>query len=149
MLKKVLVILLLCSNLVFANDPENTTASTEPKYKISDMDMKIFIRQLNNIEQCIYPDLGKHNYKEIYSKWSVAETLTIQYFEHQILKELLGEKHFNMMQTDDSSMNYFNLLHTKLNHQKANVDKELCEDFKLTYQDVYTRVQNTLPKVYK
>lgn len=149
MLKKALIILFLGANSAFANNPENPTALDEPKYKISDMDMKILIRQLNNIEQCIYPDLAKPNYKKIYENWSVAENLTMQYFEDQILRELIGNENHQLMKADKSSMYYFNVLHQKLNHQKANVDKEKCEAFKPRYKYVYQQVQNALPKVYK
>lgn len=149
MLKKAIIAALFCGTTAFANNLENSTASTLPKYKISDMDMKILIRQLNNIEQCIYPDLAKPDYKKIYENWSVVENMTMHYFERQMLKELLGEQNFAIMQEDKASMNYFNLQHQKLNHQKANVDKERCEAFKPTYQEIYQRVQSTLPQVYK
>ncbi|HGO5814347.1 TPA: DUF5358 family protein [Mannheimia haemolytica] len=153
MLKKTVTVALYCCTTfcatAFANNLENSTASTLPKYQISDMDMKILIRQLNNIEQCIYPDLAKPDYKKIYENWSVAENMTMHYFERQILQELLGQKNFTLMQEDKASMDYFNLLHKKLNHQQANVDKERCDAFKSTYQEIYQRVQNTLPKVYK
>lgn len=149
MLKKTLVVLLFSNGLAFANNPENLTAYNEAKYKISDMDMKILVRQLNNIEQCIYPDLSKPGYQKIYESWTTAEHLTMQYFEHQILKELLGEQNFKIMQNDPFSMDFFNTQHKKLNHQKANVDKERCDAFKPTYKEIYLRVQNTLPKVYK
>ncbi|MDD0822933.1 DUF5358 family protein [Mannheimia sp. AT1] len=149
MLKKASIILFFGTSCAFASNPENSTALSEPQYKISEIDMKILIRQLNNIEQCIYPDLAKPDYKKIYDSWSVTENLTMQYFERQILKELLGEENSQIMLTDESSMNYFYSLHQKLNHQKANVDKERCEAFKPRYKEIYQRVQNTLPKVYR
>lgn len=149
MLKKSLIVLLIGAHCAFANNPDNSTALDEPKYKISEMDMKILIRQLNNIEQCIYPDLAKPDYHKIYESWGVAENLTMQYFEAQVLKEILGPQNYQIMQEDKASMRYFNLQHQKLNHQKANVDKERCEAFKPKYKEIYQRVQNMLPKVYK
>lgn len=136
-------------NFAFANSLDNSAALNEPKYKISDVDMQILIRHLNNIEQCIYPDLSGPDYQKIYDSWTLTENLTMQYFEFQMLKELLGEENFNLMQGDAASMNYFTELHKKLNHQKANVDKERCEAFKPSYQKIYQRVQEVLPKVVK
>lgn len=146
MLKKILVLWVLTSYFSFANEMENSTAYREPKYKISEIDMKILIRQLNNIEQCIYPDLSKPGYQTIYANWSLAESLTMQYFEHQVLKELIGEKHFKLLQDDKLSSDYFNALHRQLNHQKANVDKELCEDFKPKYHAIHQKMQAAIIK---
>lgn len=141
MLRKAFIALLLSSSSVFANNSENLTAYDEPKYKISELDVKILIRQLNNIEQCIYPELDKPGYQKIYENWSRTEYLTMQYFEQQILNDLIGRKNLLVMLDDKPSMNYFYQLHTKLNHQKANVDKEKCSTFKPIYQEVYQRVQ--------
>lgn len=148
-MKKALLVLLFTTHFAFANNPENLTASTEPKYKISDMDMKILIRQLNNIEQCIYPDLAKPDYQKIYDSWTTVESFTMQYFEQRILQELLGEQHFKLMKEDKPSMDYFNSLHGKLNHQKANVDKERCEAFKPNYEHVYKQIKSALSKNHK
>lgn len=150
MLKKGLIVLLLFSaNLALANHSENSTASTEPKYKISDMDMKILIRQMNNIEQCIYPDLAKPGYQKIYESWTTVESFTMQYFEQRILQELLGEQHFKLMKENKPSMDYFNSLHGKLNHQRANVDKERCDAFKPNYEHIYKQIKSALSKNHK
>ncbi|AHG79407.1 hypothetical protein X875_7890 [Mannheimia varigena USDA-ARS-USMARC-1388] len=149
MLKKALIVLLFSSSFAFANNLENLTAYNEPKYKISELDVKILIRQLNNLEQCIYPDLAKPDYQKIYDNWNVAEHLTIQYFEQRVLNDLLGREDFLAMQNDKASIEYFHQQHHKLNHQKANVDQEKCDAFKPTYQEMYQRMQNALAEQQK
>ncbi|MDW0618169.1 DUF5358 family protein [Mannheimia haemolytica] len=104
------------------------------------------IRQLNNIEQCIYPELAKPGYQQIYANWNLAENLTVQYFEYQLLKELLGEENQKLMQNDTLSTEYFHLLHSRLNHQKANVDPEKCDTFKPRYKEIYKSMENALTK---
>ncbi|MBF4101997.1 hypothetical protein INT82_13430 [Mannheimia haemolytica] len=146
MLKKLSAIFLLLPSAVLANNLQNITASTEPKYKISEIDVRILIRQLNNIEQCIYPELAKPGYQQIYANWNLAENLTMQYFEYQLLKELLGEENQKLMQNDTLSTEYFHLLHSRLNHQKANVDPEKCDTFKPRYKEIYKSMENALTK---
>lgn len=149
MLKKALIVLLFSSSFAFANNLDNSTAYNEPKYKISELDVKILIRQLNNIEQCIYPDLAKPDYQKIYDNWNVAEHLTMQYFEQRVLNDLLGRENFLTMQNDKASMEYFHLQHNRLNHQEANVDQEKCDAFKPTYQEMHQRMQNALAEQKK
>lgn len=146
MLKKLSIIFCVYSSVSFANNLENSTALIEPKYKISETDVKILIRQLNNIEQCIYPDLAKPGYQKIYANWDLAENLTMQYFEFQLLKELLGEDNHKLMQNDNPSTEYFHLLHSQLNHQKANVDQEKCDAFKPRYKEIYQSMKNAITK---
>lgn len=146
MLKKLSIIFCVYSSVSFANNLQNITASTEPKYKISEIDVRILIRQLNNIEQCIYPELAKPGYQQIYANWNLAENLTMQYFEYQLLKELLGEENQKLMQNDTLSTEYFHLLHSRLNHQKANVDPEKCDAFKPRYKEIYKSMENALTK---
>ncbi|HHW7566856.1 TPA: DUF5358 family protein [Mannheimia haemolytica] len=146
MLKKLSIIFCVYSSVSFANNLQNITASTQPKYKISEIDVRILIRQLNNIEQCIYPELAKPGYQQIYANWNLAENLTMQYFEYQLLKELLGEENQKLMQNDTLSTEYFHLLHSRLNHQKANVDPEKCAAFKPRYKEIYKSMENALTK---
>jgi len=151
-MRKVLLTLLciiLCQT-AFANTEENPTAIQEAaKYKISATDMKILIRQLNNIEQCIFPDLAKPNYQQIYDSWSVAENMTMFYFQQNLLKELIGEKNAQFIENDESSRLYFEQMHKKYNHQTANVDKSRCEDFKPIYAQIKQRIESSIPQVYK
>ncbi|MFA9487890.1 MULTISPECIES: DUF5358 family protein [unclassified Mannheimia] len=107
---------------------------------MSELDVKILVRQLNNIEQCIYPALAKPDYQKIYANWNMAEHLTMQYFEQQVLNELLGRENFLTMQNDKASMEYFHQQHHKFNHQEANVDQEKCNAFKPTYREIYQRM---------
>ena len=50
------------------------------KYKITDKEVKKYILELNNREQCIYPQLAELSYEEaeaqVYSKQSDAEKKT-------------------------------------------------------------------------
>ena len=134
----------------FANSAENSTAYTEQaKYKISETDVKILIRQLNNIEQCIFPDLAKPDYQKIYDNWSVAENMTMFYFQQNLLKELIGEQNAQVIEKDKLSHKYFEQMHDKYNHQKANVDKSRCEEFKPIYAQIKQQIEYSIPQVYK
>ncbi len=134
----------------FANSAENSTAYTEQaKYKISETDVKILIRQLNNIEQCIFPDLAKPDYQKIYDNWSVAENMTMFYFQQNLLKELIGEQNAQVIEKDKLSRQYFEQIHDKYNHQKANVDKSRCEEFKPIYAQIKQQIEYSIPQVYK
>ena len=136
-----------------ANSPQNPTAYTqntdEPKYKISETDMKILVRQLNNIEQCIFPSLGNPGYQKIYDSWSTAENMTMFYFQQNLLRDLIGEQNALMIETDPASEKYFVQMHEKHNNQNANVDKERCEEFKPTYAQIKQRIEVSIPQVYK
>lgn len=144
---------LICAALChtsFANSAENPTAYTEhAKYKISATDIKILVRQLNNIEQCLFPDLAKPNYQQIYDNWSVAESMTMLYFQQNLLKELIGEQNAQFIEKDEPSRLYFEQMHEKYNHQKANVDKSRCEDFKPVYAQIKQQIEYSIPQVYK
>ncbi|WP_405200822.1 DUF5358 family protein [Actinobacillus pleuropneumoniae] len=118
-------------------------------YKISETDIKILIRQLNNIEQCIFPDLAKPDYQKIYDNWSVAENMTMFYFQQNLLTELIGEQNAQFIEKDKLSRQYFEQMHEKYNHQKASVDKSRCEDFKPIYAQIKQRIEYSIPQVYK
>ncbi|KIE92492.1 hypothetical protein AP518_00472 [Actinobacillus pleuropneumoniae] len=152
MMRKILFTL-VCATLAhtgFANSAENLTAYTEQvKYKISETDIKILIRQLNNIEQCIFPDLAKPDYQKIYDNWSVAENMTMFYFQQNLLTELIGEQNAQFIEKDKLSRQYFEQMHEKYNHQKASVDKSRCEDFKPIYAQIKQRIEYSIPQVYK
>lgn len=152
MMRKILFTL-VCATLAhtdFANSAENSTAYTEQvKYKISETDIKILIRQLNNIEQCIFPDLAKPDYQKIYDNWSVAENMTMFYFQQNLLTELIGEQNAQFIEKDKLSRQYFEQMHEKYNHQKASVDKSRCEDFKPIYAQIKQRIEYSIPQVYK
>lgn len=144
---------LVCATLChthFANASESSNASTEhAKYKISSIDIKILVRQLNNIEQCLFPDLAKSNYQKIYDNWSVSESMTMLYFQQNLLKELVGEQNAQFIEKDEASRLYFEQMHEKYNHQKANVDQARCEDFKPIYAQIKQQIEYTIPQVYK
>ncbi|WGE32885.1 DUF5358 family protein [Actinobacillus genomosp. 2] len=152
MMQKILFTL-LCTTLchtAFANTTENLTAAPEQaKYKISETDVKILIRQLNNIEQCIFPGLAKSDYQKIYDNWSVSENMTMFYFQQNLLKDLIGEQNTQLIEKDKGSRHYFEQMHEKYNHQKANVDKSRCEDFKPIYAQIKQRIESSIPQIYK
>ncbi|VEI45255.1 Uncharacterised protein [Actinobacillus equuli] len=72
---------------------------------------KNLVRQLNNIEQCLFPDLAKPNYQQIYDNWSVAESMTMLYFQQNLLKELIGEQNAQFIEKDEPSRLYFEQMH--------------------------------------
>lgn len=123
-----------------SSEPAPSTFSPVVQYKISETDMKILIRQLNNIEQCIFPALAKPNYQKIYDSWSDDEQMAMYYFQESILNDLIGTQNFHTLNTDPASKYYFNWLHGKLNNQIAHVDKERCEEFKPLYKRVKERL---------
>ncbi|AAP96056.1 hypothetical protein A6046_08285 [[Haemophilus] ducreyi] len=137
-----------------ANSSEMTNQSpniitSEPKYKISATDTKILIRQLNNIEQCLFPELAGPNHQNIYNEWPVLENITMDYFQSNILKELIGAENLETIEQDAASQAYFENLYEQYNHQIANVDKARCENFKPIYQEIKQRISTSIPQIYK
>ena len=117
-------------------------ASVEPQlaYKVSDTDIKIYVRQVNNIEQCIFPELGKEGYAQIYQHWTLEDRIVMELYSNQMLKDLIGEDNYKLWRSDPASKNYFAERHAKFNHQKANVDETRCEEFKKEYANQHKYV---------
>lgn len=116
-----------------------------PKYKISDTEMKIFVRYMNNIEQCIFPELTDNPTPEkIYNKWSKEDEVTMFYFETRLLEEIIGKEKLDILKSDKASDNYFNSQHQKFNHQIASVDKDKCKKFKPEYERVLALIKQSL-----
>lgn len=151
MFKKYLFPLLLTfSASVFAETAPTSGQISEPKYKLSDTDAKIWIRQVNNVEQCIFPDLAKPGYEKIYEKWTTAESLTMRLFQRILLRELIGVENDEIIDADPASSAYLNEQVKKFNHQRANVNPEQCEEYlKPRYKALLEYVENELPKVYR
>ena len=107
------------------------------KYKITDKEVKKYILELNNREQCIYPQLAELSYEEaeaqVYSKQSDAEKKTWDYMSNRLLSEIIGDN-YAFLEQDEDSANYFIEKHNRLNNQKAKVDPKSCALFKEDFE---------------
>lgn len=110
-----------------------SAAALNAVYPISDIDVKIFIRQMNNIEQCIYPELGKPNAEQIYQSWSEADRMVMHHYQDIMLESLIGRENFLLFRADQASQVLFEQKINRFNHQNANVSPELCAEFKQEY----------------
>lgn len=109
----------------------------EPRYKVPDEIMKKAVLEQNNIEQCIYPELKGLTYAEaerkVYSKRTEAEKYALQKFFSDMVRNLIGEQKFYVLQNDPYSQDYFNAKHRQFNNQIANVNPKECAKLKKDY----------------
>lgn len=138
------------ATLLFASFPlwanANTTpAADEPKYKISETDMKILIRQMNSLEQCIFPELATGDTEKIYESWSKYDKYLMLEYTKFYLKELIGEQNMLIVTNEPHSVRYFHDLHRKLNHNNADLDQQKCDSYvKPQYQKMLESTQKVL-----
>lgn len=109
--------------------------TTEPKYKITEGEMKRFVLIGNNKEQCIHPELKGLTFeqaeKQVYSKRTDAEKyLWNKKIAFETFIEVLGEYKANIIYSDIYSQQYFNNMYSKFNNQIANIDQAECSAFK-------------------
>lgn len=107
--------------------------------------MQIFVRYMNAIEQCIFPELTDNpNPQPIYDSWQQVDQFTMYYFQQQLLAEIVGREKAELIQSDKPSKAYFEQQHDKFNHQKAHLDPEKCKRFKGGYQYVKRQISQSL-----
>lgn len=116
----------------------------QPAYLISDIDVKIFIRQMNNIEQCIYPDLGKQEHQKIYQNWPLEDRAAMQYYQNIMLTSLIGAENFKRFRADELSTQFFQQKIEQFNHQNANVSQERCTEFRKEYAQIRSKAQQRI-----
>lgn len=120
----------------------------QPAYLVSDIDVKIFIRQMNNIEQCIYPDLANAEHRQIYQNWPIEDRATMQYYQNIMLTSLIGEENFKRFRSDELSSQIFHQKIEQFNHQRANVSQERCSEFRKEYAQMRAKAQKTIQQAY-
>ncbi|WP_279432608.1 DUF5358 family protein [Nicoletella semolina] len=113
---------------------------------MSDTDIQIFIRQMNNIEQCIFPELGQKNYQQVYNSLTEKDRLLMRYYREKVLEDLISLENIIKIAQDPESRDYFSKQVNKFNHQRASVSPELCDKFKIEYQQKYQQVQEMMNK---
>lgn len=114
----------------------------DAQYKISNSQMKEYVLQMNNAEQCIYPNLAGLSYEQaqdqVYSKYSELEQFVWNYgVMPKVLEKIIGEQNTKAILFDDeASQNYFFDKLDKFNHQNAKVNVRECEKFKMEFSDM-------------
>lgn len=114
----------------------------DAQYKISNSQMKEYVLQMNNAEQCIHPNLAGLTYEQaevqVYSKYSVLEQFVWHYgVRPKVLEKIIGEQNTKAILFDDeASQNYFFDKLDKFNHQNAKVNVRECEQFKMEFSDM-------------
>lgn len=114
----------------------------DAQYKISNSQMKEYVLQMNNAEQCIYPNLAGLSYEQaqdqVYSKYSELEQFVWHYgVRPKVLEKIIGEQNTKtIFVVDAASQNYFFDKLDKFNHQNANVNVRECEKFKMEFSDM-------------
>lgn len=112
--------------------------SSEPIFKISEEQMKDFILEGNNIEQCIYPKLKGLSFGEatnkVYNQLTPVEVYVISKLKANKLREIVGEKNYYLGSNEQLSQNYFLQMFNRLNNQIANINQKECNQLKKEYQ---------------
>ncbi|MGQ8821029.1 DUF5358 family protein [Bibersteinia trehalosi] len=115
----------------------------EPKYKISDDDMKKIIVQMNKYEQCVYPeikDASDEELEKIYAKWdekssiySISDIFNMV-LALDVMPSIIGKENTELLLEDLESMDYFSKQHEKFNHSNPSdkmTDEELVKCLEL------------------
>lgn len=109
-------IALIATALLAACSSELDQKYPHAKYKISNSQMKEYVLQMNNAEQCIHPNLAGLSYEQaqaqVYSKYSELEQFVWNYgVVPKVLEKIIGK-------------------------QNANVNVRECEKFKMAFSDM-------------
>lgn len=151
MIKKSLLALALsslvgCSSLSLSN-----LGSSEPLYKISDQEMKLWIAESNKHEKCIYPQLKglslDEAHKQVYDKLSKEETTALEQIYFAILPKIIGENAAIIVSSDKASYDYFSKKYKEFNNNNNNdelTSKQCTELKKLFNQQVSKNKQQNL-----
>ncbi|WP_324682333.1 DUF5358 family protein [Bibersteinia trehalosi] len=135
-------IALITTALLAACSSELDQKYPNAKYKISNSQMKEYVLQMNNAEQCIHPNLAGLSYEQaqaqVYSKYSELEQFVWNYgVVPKVLEKIIGEQNAKTILADDeASQHYFFDKLEKFNHQNANVNARECEKFKMAFSDM-------------
>lgn len=118
--------------------------SSEPKFKISDKQMKQFILERNNIEQCIYPQLqnSSNAQNEVYKKQSNAERLAMEPLLRDKLRVIIGEKNFFIWERDKASQEYLSEKQRLLSNNISKIDPKECEIIKQDFPKIKEHFEN-------
>lgn len=120
MIKKSLLALALsslvgCSSLSLPN-----LGSSEPLYKISDQEMKLWIAESNKHEKCIYPQLKglslDEAHKQVYDKLSKEEHMALGKMHFSILPNIIGENAAVILSSDKASQDYLDKKYKEFNN---------------------------------
>lgn len=126
----------------------------QPKYKISDEDMKEILLKVNNAEQCIHPELATLTYEEaqkkVYRKYSQAERLVWdRYVIPKTTIDVIGERDASILFNDPASLQYTSEKHNKLNNQIANVNPTECKAFKKEFNTKLKEAEKAIKDAQK
>lgn len=87
-----------------------SSGSSEPLYKISDQEVKLWIAESNKHEKCIYPQLKGLSLdearKQVYDKLSKEEHMTLWQMYSDILPNIIGENAVVILSSDKLSQDY-------------------------------------------
>lgn len=106
--------------------------STEPRYKLSDIDAQHWIIESNKVEQCLfYNEWKNHNFYNL----SKEEKDLLNYFVNlKTLIRLIGEDSFKIIQLDKKSQEYADFKFRKFNHSEPVIfDNTWCQSLKSEY----------------
>jgi hypothetical protein len=109
MIKKSLFALTL-SGLVGCSSLSLPSLGSEPLYKISDQEMKLWIAESNKYGKCIYPQLKGLSQddaqKQVYNKLSKEENMELWHMYLGILSAIIGENAVAVISSDKASQDY-------------------------------------------
>lgn len=111
-----------------------------PKYRISDQDLKTWIGTMNDVEQCINPNLTN---PASYSLLSQDEKNLIINYGNEVGKNLIGSYNYDVMMNDHDSYIYYNKRLDELNNNiKGNfLTPEQCQGFKTKFHNDLANIQ--------
>ncbi|MFA9499312.1 DUF5358 family protein [Mannheimia sp. E30BD] len=123
-------ILSACTNNSLYN---SLLTSSEPKYKISDEDIKKWIIEGNKIEQCIFNKEYRNN--DFSKLTKIEQALHNKEVYLNTLISVIGENNVQIISSDPASQRYIEQQLQKFNHsESAKFDKKWCQDVKRNYQ---------------
>lgn len=103
-----------------------SSGSSEPLYKISDQEVKLWIAEGNKLGKCIYPKLKglsqDEAQKQIYNKLSKEEQITLSQMYLEILSKIIGENAVAFLLSDKLSQDYLDKKVKKFNNNNNTVE---------------------------
>ncbi|WP_118878931.1 DUF5358 family protein [Haemophilus haemolyticus] len=125
----------------------------QPKYKISDEDMKEVVSVINKLEHCIHPELKgltlEDADRKVYRKYSQEERILWNNAQLNTIVKVIGERDSRIIANDPASQAYFSEQHKKFNNNIANVDVNECKAFKRDYNNAISELRKQIQEQKK
>lgn len=117
-----------------------------PKYKLSDSDAKQLVIEINKFDQCLFAD----RYKAKDSYRSEEEVFLGRTYFSEILSTIIGQNNVIIIQNDVLSQKYATEQFNKFNNNRpVSFNKEWCEELKVKYKILKTKLHKEKEQISK